>query len=656
MSEQQVKPKKYLIFDTNILFSIIDALKYDETEYEIFINDLEKYVNYSNYSICISNYIMDELQRIGNIKVLDRIFQDKRIKNSRINVFKINPLHPLIKLLQPYFKGNLDENGIREVEYADHTLIINAVDFAKKNMKDPIPIVIYSNDHEVQDVTDDLETILPREYNFTAEFITWRAGFQLLAEMLQLKKTLQLTSNLEELLKISLSKYHDSRKRTPNKDQTFTLFLNTYQNLIEFSENKILRSEILEKELRDIKRRHGESLDGLSEFLTVEEKNNENKNQLFHSIELAEKKELDKAVAELKNSEIIHYSSLLKTFHQIIHEKENQLHRYYREWNKIHSGKKIYTNNDIERLFHKKVFISLVQKQIEHFKANNLKKAYNLSMGLIPLLADVQWQNEIEGKHLEKYYIMGLYLALQKNNIEEFTELLEILQLAIEEQICQSEEISQYYTFGCLIRDLNLECNINQKFKSIIIQNIQEFYYTRHWNAVWNLLLPLWQVLDEKEKTNLIEILEFTYWITLNPPERLKTLWNEINEVENIVKGKNLGTSLLDREQEQIKKGIVPDFLKGEHLVIDTTMIGRAHIIIHVKSKNSRFGVQIKPADDLNLKKAQTIEFTDESISKFIKGLKQDEKEHFMSGIIELNKDPNLNIKLRKNNLVNFRL
>lgn len=81
-------------------------------------------------------------------------------------------------------------------------------------------------------------------------------------------------------------------------------------------------------------------------------------------------------------------------------------------------------------------------------------------------------------------------------------------------------------------------------------------------------------------------------------------------------------------------------------------MIGRAHAIIHVKSKKSRFGID-KNSSTIDLSNAQTIEFTKDSISQYVKKPSGDEKSHKICGIIKLNKVPNLIIKERKLKLDN---
>ena len=189
-----------ILFDTNIIWSFIDAVNQDEDWYKVLLDDLEKFLNYKKYSLYVSDSIKDELGQIAHIRDFDIYFQEKRLKNPRINFLKIESSHPLVSVLQPLFKGNIDEStGLRKPEDADHTLIINGVELVKNREKSK-PVVIYSNDHEVEEVINKLDTILPKQYSFTAKNITWKAGFQLLAEIFQYTRLLELRSDFESIL------------------------------------------------------------------------------------------------------------------------------------------------------------------------------------------------------------------------------------------------------------------------------------------------------------------------------------------------------------------------------------------------------------------------------------------------------------------------
>ena len=76
-------------------------------------------------------------------------------------------------------------------------------------------------------------------------------------------------------------------------------------------------------------------------------------------------------------------------------------------------------------------------------------------------------------------------------------------------------------------------------------------------------------------------------------------------------------------------------------------MVGRAHVIIHVTSKNSRFGIEVH-SKEIDLLNAQTIEFTNDSIKTYKKTPHKDEIKHKICGIIELNAKPQLIVKERK--------
>lgn len=654
MSEEEPPITKYILFDTNIIWSFIDAVKQDEELYKDLLDDLEKFVTYKKYSLYVSDSIKKELGQITDIRDFDRFFQEKRLHNPRINFLKIKNNHPLIAILQPLFKGNLDEStGLRKPEDADHTLIINGVELLK-NREDSISVVIYSNDHEVEDVIKDLATILPREYSYTAKNIFWKAGFQLLAEMLQYAKTLGLISDLENILANVTKKYYELREKTPNKYQVVELLLDSLKTQIEETKYVNERNKNLEKINIELGMKIGLGKEDLQEYYKNEEIKKENNELLKKSLTSLENNSLNDLEKNLQKQELRNYSSLLTTYYGIVKSNKSSLHRYYHEWNKVYTSKKTYLNKEFEKLLDKNVFMTMVQQVYENFKSNKFDKAHNLYMELMPLLAEVSWEVADEAKNLEQYYVIGLYLALYKNNLSEYEEIIEILTIALEDMSCTSEQIKQHVEFSKLIINQRSLCTINQIFKSQIINNIKEFFLSRHWTLVWNLLVPFWQCLDQSERDELKDILEYTYWVTLGPPGQLYDRWEEINYTERInISEDLLERGLMDSDIDQITKGYLPDFLKGEHLVIDTKMVDRAHIIIHVKQKNSRFGIELHSKEP-DLSNAQTIEFTTDSIKTYKKRPHKDEVKYKICGIIELNPNPNLLVTERKNILDNI--
>lgn len=640
---------KFLLFDTNILFSLIDAVNRDDEKYSEFLTDLEKFANHKKYNIYISDSIKDELARISYYKDFARLFQDKRGKSARINFLRIHPNHSLVKILQPLFKGNLNElTGLRDAEYADHTLLINAIDLLKNRGDKSLPTIIYSNDHEVEEVTKGLATILPKEYNYTAPYISWMAGFQLIIEMLFFKESLHLQSNLEIILDSTLKNYYDRRRANADKYHVVNLFENSLKGLIDESESLNTRNSSLERKYLELQKSCGESQGDLQQYQKTLEKEQDNEEQLNKAFSLLQEEKINVAISTLQSPEVQNYGPVLKTYYKIVFKQENKLHRYYRDWNKVLTSKKSFKHAEIEKKLDKNVFFSLVEQEVDLFKNNKLEEAHNLSMELMPLLTAVQWDINEENKKLEQYYIIAMYLALARDDIDEYTEIVEVLQVAIDEKSCENEQIKHYVEFSKVIFNEKEVCEFPQQFKSQILLNISEFYLTRNWNLVWNLLLSIWNCLDRNERDSMVGYLLNAYWVTLGPPERLIGLWEEINQMERINVSKHLlGNGLMDSEIAQFKEEKIPEFLKGEHLVIDTKMVGRAHIIIHVKSKNSRFGVQIN-SDEMDFSDAQTLEFTDGCISQYFKGTSPDEKKHNICGIIKLKKDPNIKATKRK--------
>ncbi len=655
MTTDETLITKFLLLDTNILFSFIEAVGKDANKYSELLTDLETFANYKKYNIYISDSIKKELSTIFEIKEFDRIFQEKREESARINFFKIKFDPVLVKILQPLFKGNLNEyTGLREAETADHTLIINAVELLKNRGNKSLQTVIYSNDHEVQEVTKKLSTILPIQYNYTAPYISWMAGFQLIIEMLFYKKILHLYSDLETVLDFTIKNYYDRRRLNDYNYHITDLFQNSLKSLIAESESLNIRNSTLEKKNFELQKEFGEYQGNFQEYQKAYENEQISEEQLHKAISLIEEGNVEEAILTLQNLEVRNYGPVLRTYYRIVIKQEKKLHQYYRDWNKVLKNKKTYINRGIEKQLDKNVFLTFVQREIDLFKFNNLEEARNLSMELIPLLAAVQWDINEENKKLEQYYIMSMYLALARDDINEFKEIADVLQLAIDEKSCENEQIKNYVAFSKLILNPKENYELKQQFKSQILQNITEFYLTRNWNLVWNLLLPIWECLTKNEKDSMIEYLVNTYWVTLEPPERLSELWEEINQKEQINANKNLlGNGLMDSEIAKFRGENLPEFLKGEHFVIDTKMVGRAHIIIHVKLKNSRFGVQIS-SDELDLSDAQTLEFTDGCISQYFKGTYPDERKNNICGIIKIKKEANLKTRKRKNTLDNF--
>ena len=522
----------------------------------------------------------------------------------------------------------------------------------KTRNQHPIPVIIYSNDWEVQQVTRGLSEIVLSEYIFTCVYISWKVGFQLLAEMYLLKEALDLQSDLENIFHFTITDYHKLRKKNQDQDQIIGLLESTIDQVISDYKNVGRRTEQLEKKVKELLEKQGAKDEDFEEYVKKTDYDNECESKLLQAIELINKNQFIQSENVLNAPEMKNYIYLMKTYNEITKNKVDKLHTYYNDWNKILTNKNTYVNLDIKKRLDRDIFTSLVTKVVELFKDNELEASHMLSMGILPLMAGVQWSNNEDQKYLEKFYIIGLYLALFLENYAEYSEIIDLLKVVIEEKTCESELIAQHIEFARMIRGLTETCSINYQFKNQMIQNITQFYLARRWTLVWNLLLPLWNILDKDDKKQCKRMLEDAYAMDLKPPTRFEDFWEKVNEKEKIIKGENLGKLLLDTEAERIKKGEVVDFLLGEHLVIDTTMIGRSHAIIYVKSKNSRFGIQID-SNDIDLSNAHTIEFTEESISQYIKSLKPDEKKYYMSGIIKLTKEPQLKIVWRKVDLEN---
>ena len=87
MIDESTTIEKFLVFDTNILYKIIEAINEDEELYGLWLDDLQKYLNHKRYNLYVSEDIMGELSSIKKIKFLDKLFQEKRLSEPRFNYF-----------------------------------------------------------------------------------------------------------------------------------------------------------------------------------------------------------------------------------------------------------------------------------------------------------------------------------------------------------------------------------------------------------------------------------------------------------------------------------------------------------------------------------------------------------------------------------------
>lgn len=341
MNQKEQTITKFLLLDTNIIWSFIDAVEQDEEKYKDLLDDLEIFLNYKKYSLYVSDSIKKELGQIPYIRDYDRFFQEKRLSNALINFLEIEKNHPLVRILRPLFKGNIDQStGLRKDEEADHTLIINGVELLK-NRENPCPVLIYSNDHEVEDVIKDLENILPQEYSHTAVNITWKAGFQLIAEMYLYKQSLALKSDLLKILQITVIKFNELRENTPNRYQIFDLLLQSLTISSQSIEGIVLKNINLEKKILEMSLKYGEDYNVLKVYQKEQEKEILNNELLVKAIEILHSDSPEKAIKVLSNQELKNYTSLFRTYHEIIHNNENKLLRYYRDWNKVITREKL---------------------------------------------------------------------------------------------------------------------------------------------------------------------------------------------------------------------------------------------------------------------------------------------------------------------------
>ena len=275
MIEESVIIEKFLIFDTNIIWKVFDAVDNDDEQYSQWLDDVELFISHKKYNLFISSNIKHELETISKIRHLDRLFQEKRTGHPRINFSTTDEKHPLFTVLQKKFTGNKNALDEREAEAADHTLIIIAVELIKKHNQHPIQVVIYSNDWEVQHVTQNLKSNLPKEFQFTAPYISWKVGFQLITEMLLLKESLNLKSNLSHILDYTINDYYEWRKKYENNSQVIELATNSLKEIIKEYSVIGKRTEKLEVTVKELREKFGLQNLSLQEYQRYEQHEND---------------------------------------------------------------------------------------------------------------------------------------------------------------------------------------------------------------------------------------------------------------------------------------------------------------------------------------------------------------------------------------------
>lgn len=642
------------ILDTSSFIFIFESIKENQkNDFNQFLDDLTTILEHKKIKLIFTGKVVTELSRRFEEK-FRRKFNQLREHSLYWGLYNVKDNDELTEKFQRLFSGNIDPStNERKLEETDHTLVIAAIRLASENQS--IPVYIYSDDWQVIEFPNKLEELIDVDRYPHVEQISAFPTVVLTGFLRSVAPNLEVNFNFSDLDRLLLKKYTDYRLSKIRININDSKVVNHLIKYLDYSRKAAIESIAQLHHYQDDNIELKRKMAGLRQKNETLEDQLENLEESSEEL-IQEKIVVDDYITSIKEGEKIDKSKLSNfliviEYWELLEKRKTviNLSKYFRSWSKLSSDLNVLLVAHFRKKMNQQVFLLFLKELKNIFGESNRNEAWVLFQLMIPLTASTSW--DLHEEELRNYYIIGSFLALMSEEVETFNDLIEILENN-KDKITQSNFVNQLITFKEILL-LKEKQKVTEAFIKKLMEIGKELYLNRYFIGAWYFLLPLWNLSNEEIKKDLKYYLERLYWATLTPPKKLGGLWDEINDNNSVTQKLRLGRSLDKTEELEIKKcrdsDQLPEFLKGSHLCINET-VGRAHIVIHMATRGRRFGLEIQ-GDETNLKEALEIEFTCDSINNYYNTPKKDEERENLTGIIKLNKEPNIKVKSMKKNL-----